>query len=882
MTVSIPPNLKWLGFCLVKANDKRPFEDEWQNFPYAYDDPKLQRHLQGGGNFGVVCGYDDLMVLDVDDLAAFAEAVDLKRLPETFTVRTGGGGLHFYFIVKGGDHRKIVLNGDNGTHLGELQGEATMVVGPNSIHPNGNRYEIQTDHEIAEIEYKELAEILRAVMPQEKKRKRRMPTSVDDDPFAGVSILDIINTAGFTEEGGRLVGPHPVHGSTTGHNLVIDPVKNVWWCGRHQTGGGPSQWLAVESGLVDCSDVKAGTVSGKVFLDVMDYAVEKGIIKGRKEKTIAPKRLDLTDVSFVDDSEKTRFSPDMAARAVMGRYEIISTPDDRIWIYRDGIFSPDGDYVIEKALDDAAGDLATIQQRRETLSKIRLRTRQEYDVFDAEPYLFPCDNGIIDLRKGPDGFMSHSPDHRRTWKAPVAFDPRAKCPEIETYLSTSLDEDGRKTLIDIMAAKLTAYNFPYFSPWVGRGRNGKRLATEIIRRIWGDSLITEVEVHKFHEKRFDQIEVKGRHFIINNEVPRTATKGFDWVKKISGGDPITADVKGQDQVQFRPHALLIFDCNNPPRIDDYTKAIEERICPIWWNFSFVDDPDPNDPRERKRDPHLEEKITTPAELSGFLNVLLREVPRLIETRAIYRPGTGKELVESYDLKADHLAIFWDKIMIYEPGINTSSTKAFERYCELCHTIEVSPVSQIVFNRFGRKRGFRDGRPYFTADDGTAVRARGWYDCTLDEEELEDLLRPHRSEDGTDGTGRGQNLGRENQHPGTERTDIHSFNPISGDIENRDIEYNSIERSGKENPANQSFPSHDIDSSEQTRPKTAKPRPPGGENGTEKRIFGLTFAYYRDLKRQHGGLSVKILMDTQSWDVERARMAYDLVKKEGIV
>jgi phage/plasmid-associated DNA primase len=593
--------------------------------------------------------------------------------------------------------------------------------------------------------------------------------------------------------------------------------------------------------------------------------------------------LALDDVTFIDDKAKRKFSPDKAARAILERYEVVSTPDEKIWVYQDGVFSPDGDYIIGKALDEAAGDLASIHMKRETLAKVRLRTREEYDIFDSDPCLFPVQNGVIDLRRGPDGFMPHSHEYRRTWKAPIIFDRKAVCPEIKKYLSTSLDEDGRKTLIDIMAAKLTAYNFPYFSPWVGRGRNGKRLATEIIRGIWGDPQITEVEVHKFHERRFDQIEVKGRHFIINNEVPRTATKGFDWVKKISGGDPITADVKGRDQVQFRPHAFLIYDCNNPPRIDDYTKAIEERIAPIWWNYSFVDKPDTTDPREKQRDPHLEGKITSPSELSGFLNVLLQEVPRLIKTRAIHRPGTGKELAASYDLKADHLAIFWDRVMIFEPGSVTSSTRAFEQYCELCRTVGVSPVSQIIFNRYGRKRGFRDGRPYFTDDDGNQVRARGWYDCTLDEEELEDLLQPNRP-NRTDGTGRGRDLDRKNRHARTEGTDIHSFNTT---IENRDnIENSCIDNhigGDIDKKSVQPVPSsHDIDSSDKTRPKTAKTRPFLDVEGTDSekpRIFGLSIPYYLDLG---GGQlpTVKALMQDQKWPEDKAKMAIGMLEQQG--
>lgn len=595
------------------------------------------------------------------------------------------------------------------------------------------------------------------------------------------------------------------------------------------------------------------------------------------------------------------FSPEKATEAILERYDIITTPDEAILVYEDGIFKPGGEFLIEKELATTAGDYATIRQRQEVLARVVLMTRIEYEELDSQPYLFPVENGVIDLRRGTSGFMPHSPKYKRTWKSPVTFDPKATCPEIEKYITSSLDEAGRNTYIDILAAKLSAYNFPFFSPWVGRGRNGKRMATEIIRGIFGDSLITEVEIHKFHERRFDQIEVRGRHFIINSEVPRTATKGFDWIKKISGGDPITADVKGREQVQFRPHALIIFDCNNPPKIDDYTKAIEERIAPIWWNYSFVDKPNTKDAREKQRDPHLEEKITRPAELSGFLNVLLQEAPRLIETRAIRRAGTGAELIEAYDLKSDHLAIFWDRFMVYQSGAATSSTRAHDRYKELCAAVQVSHISPTAFNAYGQRRGFRKGRPYVTDDDGKSVRMNGWFDCLLDEEEFEILLQKLKGEDDqpddktgggddperqhrTHGTGEGTEETEKNPHPGMESTDIPDSLPIL-DIERikGDDENTCIERSGNENPSIPFLPSASIDSSDKNHPKTAKKSSPldvGRTGLKDGRVFGLSLAYYKNLGR--GQLpTVRALMDDQGWDVEKAKMAIGILEQMGL-
>lgn len=52
-------------------------------------------------------------------------------------------------------------------------------------------------------------------------------------------------------------GPHPVHGSSTGNNLNVNPVKGCWNCWRCGSGGDALQLIGVCEQLVDCkSDLK--------------------------------------------------------------------------------------------------------------------------------------------------------------------------------------------------------------------------------------------------------------------------------------------------------------------------------------------------------------------------------------------------------------------------------------------------------------------------------------------------------------------------------------------------------------------------------------------------------------------------------------------------
>src|SRR5207249_2161140 len=94
------------------------------------------------------------------------------------------------------------------------------------------------------------------------------------------SILSLVRGLGLTDRGsGRLQGSHPVHGSETENNFVVDSMENVWHCFRHGTGGGPYQLLGVLEGVIDCSDSVPGALKGELFKHVRDLALEKGYVR---------------------------------------------------------------------------------------------------------------------------------------------------------------------------------------------------------------------------------------------------------------------------------------------------------------------------------------------------------------------------------------------------------------------------------------------------------------------------------------------------------------------------------------------------------------------------------------------------------------------------
>jgi hypothetical protein len=76
----------------------------------------------------------------------------------------------------------------------------------------------------------------------------------------------------------------------------------------------------------------------------------------------------------------------MAADIVIANYRIITTEDMVMWIYRDGIWEPGGELIIDKALAEVAGDYYTIRNSRETIRKIQLKTLRLDMAWNPDPY----------------------------------------------------------------------------------------------------------------------------------------------------------------------------------------------------------------------------------------------------------------------------------------------------------------------------------------------------------------------------------------------------------------------------------------------------------------------------------------------------------------
>ena len=178
-------------------------------------------------NMGVLTGeVSGIVALDIDGELGKRNLEELKselgELPETVTVYTGGGGVHYYFGIPDGMEFKNSAN--QVIEKVDVRGNGGFVVGPGSMHHSGNFYEYAPGLDIASVPIVELppawaeriASPRKIEISQKGKQNSNMAFSEkapSGSPYAGLSWQQTLETQLGDAEGGR--GFHDPLGSAT-------------------------------------------------------------------------------------------------------------------------------------------------------------------------------------------------------------------------------------------------------------------------------------------------------------------------------------------------------------------------------------------------------------------------------------------------------------------------------------------------------------------------------------------------------------------------------------------------------------------------------------------------------------------------------------------
>lgn len=309
--------------------------------------------------------------------------------------------------------------------------------------------------------------------------------------------------------------------------------------------------------------------------------------------------------------------------------------------------------------------------------------------FDASPNLLNLRNGTLDLDTST--FRPHNSADLLTKIADVDFDPAADCPIFDRLLSDVLEKDTGEFLLRAFAYGMLGLGREQkLVILVGRGRNGKTTVTGALENVVGDYLVA-IEPRSLSTKvddnaRNDLARLAGTRIVVTTELPNGMVLDSALVKKLTGGDTITARFLFKEYFQFKLRALPILVTNFVPVIEGSDGALVRRLLMI--RFDHVV------PIEEV-DPDLPQKLE--AEKSGILNRLLAA---LRDYRKIGLAPPVKVLDETarYAKDSNLFERFLEERCDLGTGNEVEAESLYNAYHGWCISEGVRAVSQPTFKR----------------------------------------------------------------------------------------------------------------------------------------------------------------------------------------
>ena len=405
--------------------------------------------------------------------------------------------------------------------------------------------------------------------------------------------------------------------------------------------------------------------------------------------------------------EDGRFVPERLAAELLAEERFITHRDAHIiYVYRGGVYRPWGEEAIRGACREKLGELAREGHVYEVVEAVRERTFRDPELFNSPPPNLVCvENGILDILTGE--LRPHDPDMVFLAKVPVRYDPQARCPGILRFLEEVCpDPQDALVLLEFGGYCLyRRYDFQQALMLVGEGGTGKSTWLGVLRELLGRENVSGLSLQRLTRSRFAPAELFGRLANIFPDLPSEGVEDTGVFKALTGGDYITAERKFRHPFSFVNQAKLLFSANQIPPTRDLSDAYFRRWVIISFNQVI--------PPER-RDPRLLEKLATPEELSGLLNLLLKALRRALRRGCLGYARSTEEVRQEYLRRSDPEAFFVQSCLAADSGWGVEKKVLYRMFQDFCREWKLTPLSDETFHRRlpGLMGGLSEIRPRF--------------------------------------------------------------------------------------------------------------------------------------------------------------------------
>jgi len=366
------------------------------------------------------------------------------------------------------------------------------------------------------------------------------------------------------------------------------------------------------------------------------------------------------------------------------------TVNGEIYVYHPtGVYLPNGKAYLEKRAQHIFAEKASTYHVNEVVNWIKRENYIEPYEFDKRLEILNCRSGFINMDTLE--LKEHDPEYLSMIQIPVYYHPEGDAPAIVQFFNEVLKPEDIDCVLELFAYCLIRdMAFQKAFLLVGEGANGKSTMIELLRVFRGKENCSSVSLHELEENKFRKAELAGKMVNLSSDIPSKGIRNVEVFKELTGGDTLTAERKFGHPFQFKNHAKLVFSANRPPKIlNDDTLALWRRFIIIDFPNKFLND---------SADKNLLAKLTTPEELSGLLNLVLKARLRLIANQGFSYHKTIEEVSQHYTILSDPITSFIDKCYEIDSNATVEKQEVYDAYYQYCQNKGISPVTKETFGR----------------------------------------------------------------------------------------------------------------------------------------------------------------------------------------
>ena len=630
-------------------------------------------------NWGIAGGHisesDEFIIfIDVDTKTGKSGQDELDTLieqygnpPETFTIETPSGGLHYYFRTKI-KHARYRARLKGCRHI-DIKCEGGYVVLFGSETPEGAYMAVSGSLDgLAYLEdwFGDDAESL-VYGNTEREYQRRGKIKLHDGQWAYcTSLAGKLRSDGLT--GAAL---HALLWDKTKENF--DPAPDEWWVKR--IAEGYSQY----DDMFDATDRGNGLRFLASFGDTVLFVLNIGWFVWNGKQWMR--------------DEKGLHVQDLAS-------SLIPTIRTHLTLLDRG-----ADKGLRAHLAKSVNMLSSRTGRSNMVEYMKSTNAlwKEPDDFDRRPAKFNTQNRIINLDNGHQ--EPHDPKTMCSRIAAIDYNSEAQCPLFMKFLDeiTCGDNQLQRWLQVFFGYCLTGHTSEQlFTVFYGTGSNGKSVLMNVINYIMGDYALespseTVLIKHNVSNNSNDLARLRGARLATVRETDQGRRLDESLVKSLTGGDKITARFLHKEFFEFHSIAKWVLFTNHKPIIRGTDNGIWRRLRLVPFKLHVP---------EERQDKDLEKKLLN--EASGILNWM-------IEGTLDWKENGFPECIiiqeETYKYRSeeDVLYEFLEDCVEVEDDGKADKTELYKIYCQWCDSHNSKPLTTHTFPKAMEERGHFVGR-----------------------------------------------------------------------------------------------------------------------------------------------------------------------------